>query len=91
MFAIIFAQFTSVFGDPTANFMASVDQVALYFLYLSLAACVAAFFQVGLKGLGALLTLPRAWSMLMLSLTLALPMALHLPRATSPPHPKPPT
>ena len=48
MFAIIFAQFTSVFGDPTVNFMANVNQVALYFLYLSLAACAAAFLQVPL-------------------------------------------
>jgi ATP-binding cassette subfamily B (MDR/TAP) protein 1 len=49
MFAIIFAQFTTVFADPMAgDFMGQVNQVALYFLYLSIAACVAAFFQASM-------------------------------------------
>ena len=37
----------NIFGNPSApDFMAQVSQVALYFVYLAIAALVAAYFQV---------------------------------------------
>ena len=47
----------NIFGNPSApDFMAQVSQVALYFVYLAIAALVAAYFQVGQWGRG------RGWT-----------------------------
>lgn len=47
MFAIVFGEFSDVFGQDagTDDFMSKVSQLALYFVYIACAAAVAAYFQ----------------------------------------------